>query len=76
MFLLAAAIALQSPTYRALTNEAMKDSAGLSRIENVRSDASPAYTGENPLPFRVEVVTPVELIDPVTGRRTPPSAPT
>ncbi len=76
MFLVAAAIALQSPTYRVLSTEARNDPSAASRVENVKGQAAPAYTGESPLPFHVEIVTPVELIDPVTGRRTTPGAET
>lgn len=59
----------QSSTYEALKVEAAKDPAGLSKMEGAKADAAQGYTGEGVLPFHVEVLSPVELVDPVTGRR-------
>ncbi|MBI4345529.1 MAG: hypothetical protein HY553_01650 [Elusimicrobia bacterium] len=74
MFFLAAAIVLQSPTYQTLQSDSVKDPAAHARVEASVADAGRAYNGDKPLPFHVEVVSPIELVDPVTGRRTKPGA--
>lgn len=58
-----------SPSLKALGAEAMKDPAAATSREAAKTGAAAGFTGENPLPFHVKVLSPVELIDPAA----PPS---
>lgn len=67
-----AAVRLPSPTYEALTAEGDKDPGATPRLEGAKEEAGESYTGSGPLPFHLEVLSPVELIDQAAPRRVAP----
>lgn len=69
-------VAAPSPTLKALEAAALKDPASRPSGEKAKSEAAEDFTGEGPLPFHVQVLSPVELVDPAAPRRpAEPAAP-